>query len=167
MSPGSNTASYPAFAHIGLRENPGKNLNQQIVKEAMNTILYLGETGRTIKVISGKVKCSSKNVLKISGQGKENKGKARRTETRKGEQGTDRLDTATCTHTLLSSDVHIRTDHVRYTLRYLHCFSVVSCPHPSDSALNGILYDDDDDDDSGGDDDEVYRNPRGRTFFIR
>ncbi|KAJ4431638.1 hypothetical protein ANN_20237 [Periplaneta americana] len=53
--------------------------------------------------------------------------------------GTDRLDTATCAHTLLSTDVHIRTDHVRYTLRYLHCFSVVSCPHPSDSALNGIL----------------------------
>ncbi|KAJ4449070.1 hypothetical protein ANN_00465 [Periplaneta americana] len=24
MSPGSNTESYPAFAHIGLRENPGK-----------------------------------------------------------------------------------------------------------------------------------------------
>ncbi|KAJ4448969.1 hypothetical protein ANN_00361 [Periplaneta americana] len=28
MSPGSNTVSYPVFAHIGLRENPGKNLNQ-------------------------------------------------------------------------------------------------------------------------------------------
>ncbi|KAJ4450796.1 hypothetical protein ANN_02226 [Periplaneta americana] len=28
MSPGSNTVSYPAFTHIGLRENPGKNLNQ-------------------------------------------------------------------------------------------------------------------------------------------
>ncbi|KAJ4447032.1 hypothetical protein ANN_09020 [Periplaneta americana] len=30
MSPGSNTESYPAFAHVGfgLRENPGKNLNQ-------------------------------------------------------------------------------------------------------------------------------------------
>ncbi|KAJ4446753.1 hypothetical protein ANN_13450 [Periplaneta americana] len=28
MSPGSNTESYLAFAHIGLRENPGKNLNQ-------------------------------------------------------------------------------------------------------------------------------------------
>ncbi|KAJ4437059.1 hypothetical protein ANN_17194 [Periplaneta americana] len=28
MSPGSNTESYPAFAHIGSRENPGKNLNQ-------------------------------------------------------------------------------------------------------------------------------------------
>ncbi|KAJ4449739.1 hypothetical protein ANN_01143 [Periplaneta americana] len=58
----------------------------------------------------------------------------------RGMHRTDRLDTATYTHTLLSTDVHIRTDHVRYTLRYLHCFSVVSCPHPSDSALNGILY---------------------------
>ncbi|KAJ4435993.1 hypothetical protein ANN_18617 [Periplaneta americana] len=28
MSLGSNTENYPAFAHIGLRENPGKNLNQ-------------------------------------------------------------------------------------------------------------------------------------------
>ncbi|KAJ4435491.1 hypothetical protein ANN_18107 [Periplaneta americana] len=28
MNLGSNTESYPAFAHIGLRENPGKNLNQ-------------------------------------------------------------------------------------------------------------------------------------------
>ncbi|KAJ4426731.1 hypothetical protein ANN_26530 [Periplaneta americana] len=28
MSPGSSTESYPAFEHIGLRENPGKNLNQ-------------------------------------------------------------------------------------------------------------------------------------------
>ncbi|KAJ4441185.1 hypothetical protein ANN_11036 [Periplaneta americana] len=28
MNPGSSTESYPAFARIGLRENPGKNLNQ-------------------------------------------------------------------------------------------------------------------------------------------
>ncbi|KAJ4446993.1 hypothetical protein ANN_08981 [Periplaneta americana] len=28
MSPGSSTKSYPAFARIGLRENPGKNHNQ-------------------------------------------------------------------------------------------------------------------------------------------
>ncbi|KAJ4450070.1 hypothetical protein ANN_01477 [Periplaneta americana] len=28
MSPGSSTESYPAFARIGLRENPGRNLNQ-------------------------------------------------------------------------------------------------------------------------------------------
>ncbi|KAJ4446407.1 hypothetical protein ANN_13103 [Periplaneta americana] len=32
MSPGSNTESYPAFARIGLRENPGKNLNQRMQK---------------------------------------------------------------------------------------------------------------------------------------
>ncbi|KAJ4448594.1 hypothetical protein ANN_10613 [Periplaneta americana] len=30
MSPGSNTDSYPAFARVGLRENPGKNLNQNV-----------------------------------------------------------------------------------------------------------------------------------------
>ncbi|KAJ4425337.1 hypothetical protein ANN_27952, partial [Periplaneta americana] len=29
VSPRSNTESYPAYAHIGLRENPGKNLNQE------------------------------------------------------------------------------------------------------------------------------------------
>ncbi|KAJ4446273.1 hypothetical protein ANN_12967 [Periplaneta americana] len=40
---------------------------------------------------------------------------------------------------LWTFNTHIRTDHVRYTLRYLHCFSVVSCPHTSDSALNKIL----------------------------
>ncbi|KAJ4443117.1 hypothetical protein ANN_04767 [Periplaneta americana] len=28
MNPGSSTESCPAFAHIGLRENPGKNINQ-------------------------------------------------------------------------------------------------------------------------------------------
>ncbi|KAJ4438250.1 hypothetical protein ANN_14189 [Periplaneta americana] len=28
MCPGSSIESYPAFAHIGLRENPGKNFNQ-------------------------------------------------------------------------------------------------------------------------------------------
>ncbi|KAJ4436522.1 hypothetical protein ANN_16553 [Periplaneta americana] len=28
MSPGTSTESYPAFAQIGLRENPGKDLNQ-------------------------------------------------------------------------------------------------------------------------------------------
>ncbi|KAJ4432738.1 hypothetical protein ANN_21376 [Periplaneta americana] len=33
MSTGSNTESYPAFAHIGLRENPGKHLNQRFIPE--------------------------------------------------------------------------------------------------------------------------------------
>ncbi|KAJ4429627.1 hypothetical protein ANN_21828 [Periplaneta americana] len=32
MSPGSSTESYPAFAHIGLRKNPGENLNQELVR---------------------------------------------------------------------------------------------------------------------------------------
>ncbi|KAJ4443948.1 hypothetical protein ANN_05737 [Periplaneta americana] len=31
MSPGSSIESYPAFAGIGLKENPGKNVNQQAV----------------------------------------------------------------------------------------------------------------------------------------
>ncbi|KAJ4436595.1 hypothetical protein ANN_16628 [Periplaneta americana] len=43
---------------------------------------------------------------------------------------TDRLDTATCTHTLLSTDVHIRTDHVRYTLRYTSHENMTTFPHP-------------------------------------
>ncbi|KAJ4429788.1 hypothetical protein ANN_21992 [Periplaneta americana] len=30
MSPGSNTESYPAFAHIGLRENPGKTSTRRL-----------------------------------------------------------------------------------------------------------------------------------------
>ncbi|KAJ4426771.1 hypothetical protein ANN_26570 [Periplaneta americana] len=33
MSPGSSTESYPAFARIGLRETPGKNLNQVICSD--------------------------------------------------------------------------------------------------------------------------------------
>ncbi|KAJ4450845.1 hypothetical protein ANN_02276 [Periplaneta americana] len=36
-SPGSSTESYPAFARIGLRENPGKNLNQG---SPLSPILY-------------------------------------------------------------------------------------------------------------------------------
>ncbi|KAJ4446532.1 hypothetical protein ANN_13228 [Periplaneta americana] len=38
MSPGSSTESYPAFAHIGLRENPGKNLNQIKHKHINNAL---------------------------------------------------------------------------------------------------------------------------------
>ncbi|KAJ4439724.1 hypothetical protein ANN_07852 [Periplaneta americana] len=38
MSPRSNTESYPAFAHIGLRENPGKNLNQPPMDEYQVTL---------------------------------------------------------------------------------------------------------------------------------
>ncbi|KAJ4441347.1 hypothetical protein ANN_11202 [Periplaneta americana] len=43
MSPGSSTESYPAFAHIGLRENPRKNLNQMMLEDiyiARKFVLY-------------------------------------------------------------------------------------------------------------------------------
>ncbi|KAJ4428059.1 hypothetical protein ANN_24073 [Periplaneta americana] len=36
MSPGSSTESYPAFAHIGLRENPGKTPQPDIYDAAIN-----------------------------------------------------------------------------------------------------------------------------------
>ncbi|KAJ4431221.1 hypothetical protein ANN_19818 [Periplaneta americana] len=42
MISGSSTGSYPAFTHIGLRENPGKNLNQTIFsseKRQKNTVV--------------------------------------------------------------------------------------------------------------------------------
>ncbi|KAJ4428369.1 hypothetical protein ANN_24388 [Periplaneta americana] len=35
ISPGSSTESYPAFARIGLMENPGKNLNQDFTMNMM------------------------------------------------------------------------------------------------------------------------------------
>ncbi|KAJ4438238.1 hypothetical protein ANN_14177 [Periplaneta americana] len=41
MSPGSSTESYPAFVHIELRENPGKNLNQVILRRFINSLGYL------------------------------------------------------------------------------------------------------------------------------
>ncbi|KAJ4448405.1 hypothetical protein ANN_10421, partial [Periplaneta americana] len=43
MSPGSSTESYPAFARIGLRENPGKNLNQTYTNFLENTIPHVLE----------------------------------------------------------------------------------------------------------------------------
>ncbi|KAJ4434454.1 hypothetical protein ANN_23016 [Periplaneta americana] len=39
MSPRSSTECYPAFAHIGLRENPGKNLNQVVWVALVNPML--------------------------------------------------------------------------------------------------------------------------------
>ncbi|KAJ4441171.1 hypothetical protein ANN_11022 [Periplaneta americana] len=43
MSPGSSTESYPAFAHIELRENHGKNLNQ---RNMINDVAFLIECMR-------------------------------------------------------------------------------------------------------------------------
>ncbi|KAJ4446159.1 hypothetical protein ANN_12852 [Periplaneta americana] len=41
MSPGSSTDSYPAFAHIGLREKPGKNLNQVTCPDRDSNMCHL------------------------------------------------------------------------------------------------------------------------------
>ncbi|KAJ4433420.1 hypothetical protein ANN_15679 [Periplaneta americana] len=41
MSPGSNTQSYPAFAHIGLKENPEKNLNQVTYPDRKSNLGHL------------------------------------------------------------------------------------------------------------------------------
>ncbi|KAJ4442065.1 hypothetical protein ANN_11931 [Periplaneta americana] len=41
VSPGSSTENYPAFAHIGLRENPGKNLNQVTCPDRDSNLVHL------------------------------------------------------------------------------------------------------------------------------
>ncbi|KAJ4431022.1 hypothetical protein ANN_19615 [Periplaneta americana] len=41
-SPGSSTESYPAFAHNGLRENPGKSLNQALLLYTLIDITFYG-----------------------------------------------------------------------------------------------------------------------------
>ncbi|KAJ4442970.1 hypothetical protein ANN_04618 [Periplaneta americana] len=150
MSPGSSTESYPTFARIGLRENPGKNLKQVTCPDRDSNPGHLVSPPDALTV-TPQCKIDSIFYLPVGSGGSKiifyNSassmcyGKLRKFRILLYiHPWTDRLDTATCTHTLLSTAVHIRTDHVRYTLRYLHCFSVVSCPHSSDSALNGILF---------------------------
>ncbi|KAJ4447810.1 hypothetical protein ANN_09818 [Periplaneta americana] len=133
MCPVSSTESYPAFARIGLRENPGKNLNQYrrtpVVEGGRKRCFRFSTVNPKKKMLLIVVLATLQGSVSSLCQKELDALLAK----------TDRLYTATCTHTLLPKDVHIRTDHVRYTLRYLHCFIVVSCPHPSDSALNGIL----------------------------
>ncbi|KAJ4438273.1 hypothetical protein ANN_14212 [Periplaneta americana] len=67
MSPGSNTESYPAFAHIGLRENPGKNLNQVTFpdRESNPGHLVLRPEALTVtpQVMSDLQNCSSSERL--------------------------------------------------------------------------------------------------------
>ncbi|KAJ4438267.1 hypothetical protein ANN_14206 [Periplaneta americana] len=46
MSPGSSTDSYPAFAHIGLRKNPGKYLNQIFLCRSSSSSPVLAEVFR-------------------------------------------------------------------------------------------------------------------------
>ncbi|KAJ4441860.1 hypothetical protein ANN_11720 [Periplaneta americana] len=59
MSPGSSTESYPAFARIGLRENPGKNLNQVTFRDRDPNPGYLvSQPDTTVNKETG---CSSIN----------------------------------------------------------------------------------------------------------
>ncbi|KAJ4447677.1 hypothetical protein ANN_09684 [Periplaneta americana] len=50
MSPGSNTESYPAYTHIGSRENPGKNLNQVTCPDRESNPGYLVSRPDTLTV---------------------------------------------------------------------------------------------------------------------
>ncbi|KAJ4443702.1 hypothetical protein ANN_05377 [Periplaneta americana] len=52
MGPGSNTGSYPAFAHIGLRENPGKNLNQNMNFTSYRKVLEINLNKEQKKKVS-------------------------------------------------------------------------------------------------------------------
>ncbi|KAJ4431404.1 hypothetical protein ANN_20001 [Periplaneta americana] len=49
MSPGSSTDSYPAFAHIGLRENPRTNLNQTGIFWSRRGVARIQREGRRRK----------------------------------------------------------------------------------------------------------------------
>ncbi|KAJ4429661.1 hypothetical protein ANN_21862 [Periplaneta americana] len=48
MSPGSSTESCPAFARIGLRENPGKNLNQRFWRVSLSTMHSLRASDNSV-----------------------------------------------------------------------------------------------------------------------
>ncbi|KAJ4428277.1 hypothetical protein ANN_24294 [Periplaneta americana] len=173
MSPGSSTESYPAFARIGLRENPGKNLkqphadrrplqyhpydhplytprhyttNHNAWKQTVGCQCYV-YTLDNRQVIQCKYSELTYNPHQFVFQPPILQIKdfhsfipvvpSFQTEKYVESGGAGLIDwSLQRTHTLLCTDVHIRTDHVRYTLRHLHYFSVVSCPHPSDSVLN-------------------------------
>ncbi|KAJ4449828.1 hypothetical protein ANN_01234 [Periplaneta americana] len=59
MSPGSSTESCPAFAHIRLRENPGKNLNQGMFRsQFINSSIARRDrksTGAELRLIQNKL----------------------------------------------------------------------------------------------------------------
>ncbi|KAJ4428681.1 hypothetical protein ANN_25674 [Periplaneta americana] len=59
MSPGSNTESYPAFAHIGLRENPGQNLNQSA------WVTQLIESGPSVPEVAGSIPDQVDDILGV------------------------------------------------------------------------------------------------------
>ncbi|KAJ4433179.1 hypothetical protein ANN_15436 [Periplaneta americana] len=60
MSPGSSTESYPAFARIGLRENPGKNLNQINCPDRDSNPGHLVSQPDVLTVTPQMVKCKRK-----------------------------------------------------------------------------------------------------------
>ncbi|KAJ4449849.1 hypothetical protein ANN_01255 [Periplaneta americana] len=85
MSPGSSTESYPAFARIGLRENPGKNLNQNRYTDFTKLYVMLSGAGNGYGS-SGKLLSpsdSSRHHIKILGSTKENDFICKTTHTRK------------------------------------------------------------------------------------
>ncbi|KAJ4446303.1 hypothetical protein ANN_12998 [Periplaneta americana] len=102
MSPGSSTESYPAFAHIGLTENPGKNLNQDqgVYWKCKN---YKDKTERKRRTTRTKEKRGERRIRERQGErqrqgeqgkDKENKTETRRTRQRQGEQDKDKENKA-------------------------------------------------------------------------
>ncbi|KAJ4436638.1 hypothetical protein ANN_16769 [Periplaneta americana] len=109
MSPGSRVESYPAFARIGLRENPGKYLNQVT---CLNQDLNSGPLVSRSSILTvtpqralknketqgeqGNTRRTRENTRETQGKHKENKGNTRRTRKHKrtretqGGQGTQR-----------------------------------------------------------------------------
>ncbi|KAJ4433499.1 hypothetical protein ANN_15803 [Periplaneta americana] len=54
MSPGSSTESYSAFAHIELRENPGKNLNQELSSSQWTQAIKMNCNRIPVRTLPGK-----------------------------------------------------------------------------------------------------------------
>ncbi|KAJ4433340.1 hypothetical protein ANN_15599 [Periplaneta americana] len=118
MSPGSSTESYPALAHIGLRENPGKNLNQVTcpnresnpghLVSRPDALAITPQDARTCKLVS-------KSETEVTG-GQEDRKEARRTGNMcPGVELTDEGMYGLCLRVLIIDiDVHPRdTFHIR------------------------------------------------------
>ncbi|KAJ4426301.1 hypothetical protein ANN_27115 [Periplaneta americana] len=66
MSPGSSTESYPAFARIGLRENPGKNLNQfKVCHDSLYAVMWLADEPREFNLPILPQRCITYEVEKL------------------------------------------------------------------------------------------------------
>ncbi|KAJ4447362.1 hypothetical protein ANN_09368 [Periplaneta americana] len=63
MSPGSSTESYPAFAHIGLRENPGENLNHVTYSDRKSNPRPPGFAARRANRYSTEADCILRDCL--------------------------------------------------------------------------------------------------------